>query len=392
MNKIRIAFLGINNEIYEVIKNEINPRNAEIVLFFDNEETKQGICYENIPIAAPSKQLFEEYSIDFVLVAALSAYENVKKQLVELEIPRDKIQVFVAEDIQRFCVGSISDINKDLIRRIYYEPQKILDIVAEYEKIYVSYSLVPEYIEIDGWFNKGSMISHACGGVIKGKEAMYSNSREAFQYTIEKDFKLMECDMMLVDGELILAHDYGKLYEAEQGRFTMLTAEEFLGLLKEHEEISCLVDLKWRDYEEYSFLINKIERFIEKVTNNIFEKDILKKQIVMEVYDEETIRIARENNFDMIFTQYRNPRRRCFMDIALTCCRYGIRAIALNVEECLSQSKFIRILTEKNIKIFVFSTNSVEEYSELRKLNVSGIFTDYLSEYNNTGDNGYYTE
>ena len=44
--------------------------------------------------------------------------------------------------------------------------------------------------------------------------------------------------------------------------------------------------------------------------------------------------------------------------------------------------KFLNILTDKNIKIFVFSTDSIEEYSRLRKMGVSGVFTNYLFESN----------
>lgn len=381
MNKMRIAVFGINDNIFGILKREINPRNAEIVLFFDNDETKQGICYANIPIMAPSMQLFEDYLIDYILVAALSAYETAKEQLVGLGIPKDKIQVFVAENIQMFCVGSISNIDRALIRHIYFEPQKILDIVAGYEEIYTDYSLIPAYGEVDEWFNKSRLISHACGGVVNGRESMYSNSKEAFQYSIAKKFKLMECDLVqMYNGELLLAHDYERLYEAEQGQYSILTAEELLRLLKEHKEISCLVDVKWKDYDEYAFLVNEIDRLIERIADNGNEKEMLKKQIVMEAYDEETIKVAKKNNFDIIFTQYRNPERNCFMNTASLCYKYGVKAIAMPVEMCLLMSKFIRIITDKNIKIFAFSTDSIEEYSTLRKMNVTGVFTNYLTE------------
>lgn len=389
MKKMKIAFFGISDDIYKAIKGEINPRNAEIVLFFDNDESKHGICYANIPIKAPSMQLFEDYSVDYILVTALSAYEAVKEQLIGLGIPKDKIQVFVPEGIQQYCLGSISDIDTELIRNIYFDPQKTLDIVADYEKIYTEYSFyssLPAYEEVDGWFNKSRLISHACGGVVNGRASMYSNSKEAFQYTAAKKFKLMECDLLqMYNGELLLVHDYGRFYEAEQGQYSMLSAEELLRLLKEHKEISCLIDVKWKDYDEYAFLVNQIDGLIEKIADNSNEKEILKRQIVMEVYDEETIKIAKENNFDIIFTQYRNPRRSYFMNTVSLCYKYGVRVIAIAVDECLEMSKFIKIITDKNIKIFAFSTDSIEEYSTLRKMNVTGVFTNYLTESDITG-------
>lgn len=384
MSKIRIALMGIDDSIFEVVKKEINPKNAEIVLFFDNDKAKQGIRYMNIPILRPSRQLVEAYLIDYILVAALSAYQNVKKQLIDIGIPKDKIEIFVAEDIQKYCVGSIKAINKELVKHIYFEPQKILDIAAEYENVYRKYSVIPVCEEEPGeWFNKSRLISHACGGMVNGRRSMYSNSREAFQYSVEQKFKLMECDLMRMnDGEALLVHDYGRFYESEQGEYSMLTLEEFLRLMKEQGEISCLMDVKWKDYDEYAFWVDEIDRLIEVITNSNNEAEILKRQVVMEVYDEETIKIAKEKKFNMIFTQYKNARRHHFMDTVILCHKYGVKVIAMAVRDCLAMSKFVHIFTDKNIKIFAFSTDSIKEYSTLRKINVTGVFTNYLTESN----------
>ena len=40
MKKVRIAIWGISDGISNAITEEINPFNTEIVLFFDNDETK----------------------------------------------------------------------------------------------------------------------------------------------------------------------------------------------------------------------------------------------------------------------------------------------------------------------------------------------------------------
>lgn len=387
MKKVRIAIWGISDGILNAITEEINPFNTEIVLFFDNDETKHGICYRNIPIMPASKQLVCEKAVDYILVTALSAYEGIKEQLIDMGIEKEKIQVFVAKDIKRYCVGNIDDIDINLIKKIYFEPQKIINIVTEYRTIFDIYSKIPACEErVEEWYNKGKMISHACGGIVNGKRMMYSNSKEAFEYSVKKKFKLIECDLTrLYNGELVLLHDWERCWELEEEQYSMMTAKDLFMLLKGHREMSCLIDTKWRDYDEYCLLVNEIDRLIETICDDSNERDALKEQVIMEVYDEETIKIAKEKDFNMIFTQYRNPQWPYFMNTVMLCHKYGVKVIAMPVYVCLEWKKLIRIFTDKNIKIFAFSTDSIDEYSALRRMNVTGIFTNYLTECELTG-------
>ncbi len=387
MKKVRIAIWGISDGILNAIIEEINPFNTEIVLFFDNDETKHGICYRDIPIMPPSKQLVCENAVDYILVTALSAYEEIKEQLIVMGIEKEKIQVFVAKDIKRYCVGNIDDIDVNLIKTIYFEPQKVMNIVTEYRTIFNIYSKIPACEESMGeWYYKGRMISHACGGIVNGKRMIYSNSKEAFEYSVKKKFKLIECDLTcLYNGELVLLHDWERCWELEEKQYSMMTAKDLFMLLKEHREMSCLIDTKWKDYDEYFLLVNEIDRLIETICDDSNERGALKGQVIMEVYDEETIKIAKEKDFNMIFTQYRNPQWPYFMNTVILCHKYGVKVIAMPVYVCLEWKKLIRIFTDKNIKIFAFSTDSVDEYSALRKMNVTGIFTNYLAECELTG-------
>lgn len=384
MNKIRIAIFGISDGILCAIKRAIDPRRAEIAVFFDNDKMKQGIGYEGIPILAPSGEIISDYSIEYIIVTALSAYEDVQIQLMGLGIPKEKIQVFVADDLWKYCIGSIDNIDIELMKYIYFEPQKRMDIVAEYKELYDKYSAVPVYKEeADAWYNKSHFISHACGGIVNGKRAMYSNSKEAFRYSMEKGFKIIECDLMRMDNnELILAHDYERFYGAEQEGYTIMTADELLVLLQKHETVSCLIDVKWNSYEEYAFLVDAIEKQIEKITNS--DSDCtLKKQIVMEVYDEETIKIAKTNGFEMFFTQYRNKNGNCYMDIVNLCHKYNIKVVGLPKVwpwDIWEMEKFMKIITDKGVKIFVYSVDAIDEYSAIRKMNITGVFTNYLTE------------
>lgn len=382
MNKIRIAVFGINRGILRAVKRAIDSRRVEIAVFFDNDKMKQGVSYEGIPILALSKKAISDYSIEYVIITALSAYEDIQMQLINLGISKDKIQVFIADELCKYCIGLIDNIDNELIKCIYFEPQKRNDIITEYNKIYADYAVISAYREeTDAWFHKSHFISHACGGMVNGKRMMYSNSKEAFQYSMEKGFSLIECDIMKMDNnELILAHDYEQFYGAELEGYTIMTLDDLLMSLQKYGLVSCLIDVKWSNYDEYALLVNEIESRIDKISDSESEEVNLKKQIIMEVYDEETIKIAKSKGFEMFFAQYRNENGKCFMEIAHLCYKYGIKAVGIPAEWSGEMEKFIKIITDKGIKIFVYSVDDIDEYSKVRKMNISGVFTNYLTE------------
>lgn len=383
MNKIRIAVFGISDTILQVIRNEINPRKAEIVLFLDNDKTKSGMKYMNIPVFMPTKGAFDEYSIDYILVAALSAYESVKKQLMGLGIYKKKIQVFVTADLCKYCLGSIDDIDIDFINRAYFEPHKMINYVKEYNKSYEAYCSFPAFSEEgkEEWFNSSSLISHALGGIVNGKRIMYSNSKEAFQYSLDNKFKLVECDVLgVVDGEWMLGHDYWHYYEAKKEKYTILSLRELLYLLQKEPEVRCLIDVKWDAESDYFACVDAIEELIETMAISDLNKQRLKSQVVMEVYNEAIIKYACQKNFQMIFTQYRNPDKERYMNTVNLCRKYGVKAVAMDINMIWNIAKFLPILLQKNIRIFAFSTDSVEDYHALREMGVTGVFTNYLTE------------
>lgn len=392
VNKIKIAVFGINDIILQAIKNKIDPRKAEIVLFIDNDKIKQGTCYMNIPVVFPEKDLFEKYEIDYFLVTALSAFGLIRSQLMKMGVRKEQIQVFVTEDICNYCMGSIDDIDLDIIKRIYFQPDKIINAVAKYQHTYRKYLQISAY-EYEGneWFHKSRLISHACGGIVNGKKVIYSNSKEAFLYSMREGFELLECDVLRVsDHEWFLAHDFYHFYESEQ--YSILSLRELLLLLTQYSNVCCLLDVKWDEYEEYVSCVDEIERFIESVFEDNTKRNTFKKQIILEVYDEWTIRYAKEKGYEVIYTQYKNPDWRCFMNTASLCSKYGVKAIALSVYHCLHRKNVLKIFTDKNISIFAFSTDSKEDYAALRKAGVTGVFTNYLTHKDLHGETGMETE
>lgn len=378
MDKIKLAFWGINDAIWQVIKNSIDPERTEVVLFIDSNEGKRGIYYENIPIIAPVKELLDKESVDVYLIAALSAYESIRRQLIEWGRAAEQIQPFITDDICKYCLGTLDEIERNFIKEAYFEPEKIEKLVDRYREKYSVYRESQYHGDAD-WVNRGTLISHACGGIVDGRKVMYTNSREAFAYTVKSKFRLMECDVMCMkNGELVLGHDLWRLYEAQEKGYTIMALEDLLRGLYEYEEISCLLDVKWDTYEDYKNVINGIEKMISCITNDEKKKADLKSRIVMEVYDEETIKLANQSNFHMFFTQYRNPERMDYLNVANLCCQYGIGAVGVSVITDIVDERLIKVLQKKGIRLFVFSTDSIEEYAKLRKQGVAGVFTNYL--------------
>ncbi|MCI8514967.1 MAG: hypothetical protein HFI93_10145 [Lachnospiraceae bacterium] len=378
--KIKIAVFGVSDAILRVIKEEIDPGNVEIVVFVDNDSAKENTFYMDVPVIKP-ENLLKDYEADYVLVTALSSYGTVRDQLLDLGVNEKRIQPFIPEAICQYCVGSLESVDRDFIRIAYFKADSVIARVEAYQKIYQAYAGISSfYDDADGWFDKSCLISHACGGFVKGKKLPYSNSKEALEYSIEKKFRLIECDVLKIRDDWFLAHDRECFREAEREGYTVLSLREFIDYIKNYPDIHVLIDVKWKDAVEYADCVHEVEKILEAISENDREKAVLKNRIVMEVYDEETIRIAKERDFWMIFTQYRNPDWPCCMNTVNLCYRYGIRAVAMGGPQSFALQRKLNMITEKNIRIFVFSTDSAEEYRTLAKMGVSGVFTNYLTE------------
>lgn len=205
--KYRIVFFGINEIILNVIRNEINPRKTEIVAFADNDSAKQGRNFMNIPVVALEE--IKNDTVDVFVVAALSSYKIIKQQLMESGVNEKKIQPFITNNLGEYELGTLNQVDVQFIMQAYFEPHKMLQILEKYNQRQRQYQSIQPYSDNrEEWFWKSNLISHACGGCVNGTQLMYSNSREAFLYSMKQGFKLVECDMMLMpDGELFLAHD-----------------------------------------------------------------------------------------------------------------------------------------------------------------------------------------
>lgn len=378
--RIRIAIWGITDRIWNSIRNTLDPRKMEIKLFIDNNPQQEGHLYGDSPVCCFSEELIVQLQqMDYVLIAAYSGYSEIRKLLLSYSFPEEKIQLYITNNIILHDFGQLM-CDELLINKIYFEPKRMIQNVNFYYRVHNKYKSMRNLpSNTQRWYQKSSLIAHACGGYVNEKKIMYTNSAEALNYSLKSGFLLIECDILRdSNGKIILAHDYEKLFNAICQNYTIQTLEQMIKTISHYPEVNMLIDVNWDDEQDYMNYVHEICDALTRVTASENEYHQLKKQIVMEAYNEATIQLAEENGFDVFFTQYRNPEISNYMETALLCGKYHVGAVGFSCEYILSHKSLIQIFNQKNIKIFAFSTDDLQKYKNLKEMGVHGIFTNYL--------------
>ena len=207
---------------------------------------------------------------------------------------------------------------------------------------------------------------------------MYSNSKEAFSGTIENGYSLVECDVLrMPNGEWWCGHDYSDLFYSKEKGYTSFSLNGLILALKNQPSLTCLLDVKWDEKDDYYSFVYDLNEIVKKISG----PESVKNRIVLEVYDEETIKCAVENDYQMIFTQYRSEERSCYMKSAIIADRYNISVLADAVGLIIGkQRKHVQIWKDKGFDFFAFTTNNPEDVSQVREVGGYGVFTDWLCE------------
>lgn len=374
MDKIRIVIFGVTDISINIVRNELLLENIEIIAFADNNIDKCGMQIDSIPIEQPYRII--EYDFDYILVSAWRSYDKIKTQLVGIGVQKEKIDLLYTQNISCWYPGIIYVKDYAVVHKIYKYSSLLLEEIKNSEedtKLWGNYWEWEPLKDENDWYCKGTMIAHACGGIVKGIKREYSNSKEALDVSLAKGFRIIECDIYgIINGKIILAHDGVDIYDGYKGAYTLLTLEELLAVLKQYPEVTAVLDIKWETIEDYRNIVDLIDELVEKKQ---------KQQIVLEVYDEPTIICAKEKGYECFFTQYRNLEWRLFIKTIALCYKYNIHVVGFPLEIAKKPlSSYFSYFHDKNIKIFVFSTDSIDDYAMLRNRGISGIFTNYLSQ------------
>ena len=127
-------------------------------------------------------------------------------------------------------------------------------------------------------------IAHALGSI---DSKNYTNSREAFELSYSKGFKIFEVDLVLLkDGTVFCAHDNhenkfglnkpfrqttidelsGKLYLA---KYTPMTGSQLLSLLDKYEDVYIILDTKYNHIDIVDAIVEEAEKNYPSVLDRV---------------------------------------------------------------------------------------------------------------------------
>jgi glycerophosphoryl diester phosphodiesterase len=238
-------------------------------------------------------------------------------------------------------------------------------------------------------------VAHALGSTSDG--TTMTNSREAFEVSYAKGFRIFEVDLLrLSDGTVIAAHnesemDYGLTGDFKDltaddiegakwdGRYPIMTSQDLVKLLQEYKDSYLILDTKWDHVEIIATIIQQanpsvLNRMIPHITAQ-WDYDEIRDLYPFPWYmlalyrtqgsnkfdDDDVLKFVRENEIPavMMWWQERDPN--------------------LSLKENAKQSRrftlaFVQALREAGALPYVHSLSSADEIEKYRQLGV-GVYS-----------------
>lgn len=252
------------------------------------------------------------------------------------------------------------------------------------EKISISNS------PLQGW-ESYSTIAHAMGII---DDTDYTNSLEAFERNYELGNRVFEVDFRTtIDDKLVAVHDWNQGYQegidsehvpTEEcftstlilGKYTPLTLENILILMKDYEDIYIVTDTKSRNIEKEKKIFEEIYRIaINTGTTEVLDR------IIVQIYNDEMLETVREiYDFpSIIYTLYLDwdGEIENFVHYCRFCKNNNIKNITM--WNYFATPEILSIANDFNINIYVHTVNDKKEAQELMNHGVKGVYTDTLN-------------
>ena len=220
------------------------------------------------------------------------------------------------------------------------------------------------------FFDDISIITHAGGGL---QGLSYLNCKDAFQYYYDNGNRVFEYDIdSSSDGRFICAHIEENVTEKEHlsrkidGRFSPISIEECVDLIKRFQDIKVIFDCKFTDLRPFA-----------EYLKTSFENEADLSRIVIQVFNEENIKQVRSVwDFHMLHVCMNSTD---FLETAEVCVRYGVPAVSISIGALKDRSGW-QVFKKANICTFAYTVNSVQDFCELKGSGIDGAFSDYLFE------------
>ncbi len=238
------------------------------------------------------------------------------------------------------------------------------------------------------------VIAHALGAV-DGRT--YLNSKESFLENYEKGYRLFEVDLTKTsDGVWVCRHSWNDSmgqWEGEEkqvlsledflssplyGKYTPMTFQDLLELLKEYPDVYVLLDSKQYSVRNYQRTLEDYSEYVE-IAGDANAEEVLSR-LIPEIYNEAMYPgVAAIKRFSTyIYSLWQEYSLEELEEIAAFCREKEIPAATV-YEEYWSP-KVQRIFDKQGILLYIYTVNNVEKAKTYMESGAAGICTDMITQ------------
>ena len=241
------------------------------------------------------------------------------------------------------------------------------------------------------WNDYGT-IAHALGGI---GDKTYLNSRESFLASYQMGCRLFEVDLTKTsDGVWVCRHSWNQplgqwdgdkkqVLSSEEflsrplyGKYTPMTLEDLLILLKDYPDAFVMLDSKQYSMRNYQRTIEDYADYLE-IAQNAGVSEVAG-QLIPEIYNQVMFSgTALLYEFPAyIYSLWQEYSLEEIQDIASFCEERGILAATVSREYWSQEIQ--DIFDEKGIRVYIYTVNDPEEASYYREEGAAGVCSDSL--------------
>lgn len=241
------------------------------------------------------------------------------------------------------------------------------------------------------WYASKPPVAHALGAVDGNT---YTNSKEAFEQSLERGFICMEVDFSTTsDGYIVLRHDWGKsdggmgfpggyvltLQEFQEhliaDKYTSLSLLDLFVLLEQNPSVYIITDSKEGDYDT---VVKQFSKLVETASENGYESIL--NRFVIQLYNDDMLQAVESvHHFDhYIYTLYQ--RGTDDIEQLIDFCRqHNISVVTIFDLWWYEQPDFREKMLESGLTIYLHTVNDLETILELRENGVANVYTDHAA-------------
>lgn len=369
-----VIIFGATTYFYQIAV-RVLKEDIEIVALSDNDSSKWNISYKNINVINP--EMIKTMQFDYILIGPLFSYETINMQLRDMGVDENKILPLVDSREIKWLSSRI-DFNERDVVKIYKKGRDIVKLLGEANRVNANYDNIATFEEDDQFtdFSKYPLIAHACGGFINGEEKEYTNSLEAFRESLMNNFKMIEVDVWgEKNGNIIMGSRLKMQYPVDID-YTIPTLNQLLDLICDDESKKIILDIKWNTVEDFSRMLGKIEDVVLLYQDRGHIN--IKRQVLIEVFDEETSSIASQGGWECLLTDYRAKDGSWIKKVSVICSKYNIHTIMIDTLVNNTHEKYIRYALNKNINVLCYTVDDLTVLAKYKKLGCISCLTNYL--------------